>query len=136
MEQHQKKASKLYKEKLRWIDGIINPLAEKIAKKYNLYYDVYGPFGLDNETTIYWSDKPKFNIRKDKKIGITLYPNNYDQGKINYWTGDTTNQYPKDSIGELNGFNNIKAPLPLELEEIIKLLRGDIELLKERKKEN
>lgn len=129
IEYHQKRVDKLEYQNLNWVDGIVKPLAEKIAKRFNLYYDIYGPFGLDCQTSIYWSDKPEFDICKDRKIKITLYPRNYGKGQIDYWTGEETNQYPKGSIGELNGFNYVKASLPLDIKEIIKLLRGDRTLL-------
>lgn len=49
---HQKKAKKLDNQKLYFVNGIVIPLAEKIAKRFNLHYDIYGPFGLSAQTSI------------------------------------------------------------------------------------
>lgn len=42
---------------------------------------------------------------------------------MRYDTGEKTGDYQNGSIGELNGFNNVTAPLPDTIPEIAALLR-------------
>ena len=117
---------------------IYKPLAEAICQKMNIkYYEIYGPFGLDNETSIFFSNvsqKPS----KSEKLGLCrpidicnvdtyglydLVTRGKNEMEIHYATGEETNEFAKDSIGYLNGFNRVRKPLPDSLDEIIKVLR-------------
>ena len=43
---------------------------------------------------------------------------------LRYDTCERNNKYQHGSIGELNGFNKIEAPLPESVEEIVKLIKS------------
>lgn len=107
-----------------WIKSVIEPLAKELAKRTGLHWEIYGPFGLNAETSIYLRENMKLNITQQKTQHITLIPDNLkDRTYIcRYYTGEKTSKYPKGSIGELNGLNNITAILPDTIEEIEKLL--------------
>lgn len=117
---------------------IYEPLAEAICQKMGVkYYEIYGPFGLDNETSIYFSNESK-KPSKSKKLGLRrpidicnvdtyglydLVTRGKNGMEIHYATGEETNEFEKGSIGYYNGFNRIRKPLSDNLDEIIKVLR-------------
>lgn len=117
---------------------IYKPLAEAICQKMNIkYYEIYGPFGLDHETSIFFSNESK-KPSKSEKFGLCrpidicnvdtyglydLVTRGENETEVHYATGEETNEFPKDSIGYLNGFNRVRKPLPDSLDEIIKVLR-------------
>ena len=43
---------------------------------------------------------------------------------LRYDTYERDNSYAHGSIGELNGFNKIEAPLPESIDEIIELIKS------------
>jgi len=112
------------KEYTGWVDGVVRPLAQKLAENTGLYYEIYGPFGLDARTSIYLRADMKKSITEQDCLGITLVPRWSDGDLVMmYETGETTNQYQPGSIGWMNGMNNIEARLPETIEEIMGLLR-------------
>lgn len=116
-----------------WVDVIVGGFAKEICDRFDLHYDIYGPFGMSCRTSVYFCKKEKFNICEDQVIKITIVPQNLVSGLLCYETGETTNEYQKGSIGEMNGYNNVIAELPNDINEIIMLLKGDEDLLKEIK---
>ena len=117
---------------------IYKPLAENKRQKMNIkYYEIYGPFGLDHETSIFFSNESK-KPSKSEKFGLCrpidicnvdtyglydLVTRGENETEVHYATGEETNEFSKDSIGYLNGFNRVRKPLPDSLDEIIKVLR-------------
>ena len=100
---------------------IYKPLAEAICKKMGIkYYTIYGPFGLDNETSIFFSNvsqKPS----KSEKLGLCR--------PINICNVDTYGLYDLVTRGEnemeihyATG-EGVRKPLPDNLDDIIKVLR-------------
>lgn len=77
-------------------------------------------FGLDCTTYIQLTDKD------GKILYMTVSPgrDENDNTFLRYNTGERTVEYPVDSIGELNGFNNVKAPLPDTAAEIFELMKS------------
>lgn len=117
---------------------IYKPLAEAICQKMNIkYYEIYGPFGIDCEISIFFSNistKPS----KSEKLGLCrpidicnvdtyglydLVTRGENQMEIHYATGEETNEFAKGSIGYLNGFNRVRKRLPDNLDDIVKVLR-------------
>ena len=117
---------------------IYKPLAEAICQKMGIkYYEIYGPFGLDCETSIFFSNESK-KPSKSEKLGLCrpidicnvdtyglydLVTRGDNETEVHYATGEETNEFTKDSIGYLNGFNRVRKPLPDNLDEIIQVLR-------------
>lgn len=134
VEWHKKREQKLWLN-CSPFDQILIPLCEEICKRKGFkYFDIYGPFGVTCETSLYFSNEgEKVNLR-DKKMNsidickvdtwsITLTPSDNTESGYKYWNGETTNQYKEGSIGWLNGENNVYVPLPADVDEIIKLLK-------------
>ena len=129
IESHERAIRKL-QDKGSWIDAVVKPLAREISVRLGPstelpYHDwkIYGPFGLGNETTIYFFCTEEHNIVKGETYSLTLHPNFTDAGlRLTYNTGEKNDNYAPGSIGWLNGFNNVEAPLPDSIEEIMKLL--------------
>lgn len=117
------KRSKLINKSISWIDGIVIPLAKELSKKFNMDYEIFGPFGLCCETSIYLKEYKNKSITKQTTYSITLEPHSIETLEIVYRTGERTNKYPVGSIGELNGFDCITKPLPDTIDEIAKLMR-------------
>lgn len=106
------KRDKLW-DSVSWVDDIVKPLALSLREHTAAdNFKVYGPFGLRAYTSIYLE---KGNMTG----GITLTMND---GKLFYDTGEKTGDYEHGSIGELNGFDNVTAPLPDDVSEITALL--------------
>lgn len=106
-----------------WIAEIVKPLAEELAKRTGKRYEIYGPFGMGCRTSIYLMDDIEKGICAQATLQITLAPTNLDKGEIRYETGEKTNAYAPNTIGEVNGFNNVLAVMPDTIEEIEKLLK-------------
>lgn len=105
-------------KKPSWYDAA-NALAERLANHYGLQYKIYGPFGLNCEISIHLVQNANESVVKQDAYSLFLRPNG---NWLRYFTGETTSQYPPGTLGFMNGDNNIYAPLPVEFEEILKLV--------------
>ena len=124
---------KMEAERKGWVDRVLVPLSDIIAltlgekedKEKPLPYEIYGPFGLSCQTTVYFFPTDGHEICDDETYSLTVYPGGNLETSIwlEYDTGETTEQYEAGSIGWLNGFNRVKAKLPDKLGEIMELLR-------------
>ncbi len=134
---HEKRLAKIRDEKGGMWNCILYPLIEEIKKRCGFEYaEIYGPFGICAETSIYFShigrhrEKGDFHYGLIDDIEITkvetwclkIQPNDKVESGYEYFTGQTTNRFPKGTIGELNGMNNIYAELPTDINKIIRLL--------------
>ena len=114
---------------VNWIDGILIPLAKELMKRKGLkYFEIYGPFGLSCETSVYManerngaayggrSGESKIPICEVDTWSLTVRPD------MKYRTDETLDKYPRGSIGELNGWNDVYQELPDDIDEIVNLL--------------
>ena len=125
----QEKLNKLNNSSPNWIENLIVPLAKEIKQRLRdkgldiKAYEIYGPFGMQNEISIYFSNHGKdgnIEITKVKTLSITIRPQwrhneNYTKAtgfELSYCTSLSDNGYYKDF-----------APLPNDIDEIIKRLR-------------
>lgn len=127
IEKHKEKIAKLDDKKYNiespsWIDTILIPLAEELAKRLNLEYDIYGPFGLRCETTIYFMKDKSISITNQPVKGLTVTPE-LRENILMYDTGEVEEKYQFGSIGYMNGFGKKSLPLPNDIEDILKLIR-------------
>lgn len=136
-----KKAIEKYENEIWRIDNptyysaIIKPLAKKLSEHFGMPYEIYGPFGLNAETSIYLRKNMNVSITKQPTISITLRPSEKSETKLLYDTGERTGYYKPGSIGYLNNMNAIFLPLPMEFDEILKLVRNGFEKADEEKEE-
>lgn len=117
-----KKISKL--DRPSWVDTLIIPLAESLAKEFQMDYEIFGPFGLGARTSIYWKKDKKLSITEQETKSITLLPTNLELAQLYYETGHKRDDvhYQPRSIGALNGMDNEILPLPDSMEDIIKII--------------
>lgn len=133
IERAQEQLRKLEKKRPYAIQDILKPLADAICEKCGFkFYEIYGPFGIRGETSIYFANQGKqgnIPICEVETWSLTLewmYEDNFQINHLLYRTGEKTNLYKQDTIGILNGLDDIYAALPMDLDEIIKLLRHEV----------
>lgn len=104
-------------KKSSWVENLLNPIAKAIVEKENFYsFEILGPFGLTCETSIwFWKTKEDFDARNETDglkplISIRFRPcghrdeNNAYLMRLVVTTHKKVEEYPKGSIGALNGF--------------------------------
>lgn len=96
-----------------WLDSAIAALAVDLEEATGKPTEISGPFGLRAEVWITVGDD-----------FIRLTPE-FPDGKLKlyYDTGEMADRYQPGTLGDFNGMNNVRAPLPDTLDEIIGLLR-------------
>ena len=122
-----------------WIQTLLIPLAELLTPLLDCEkFEILGPFGLRAETSIFFKKTNSTAQYCDYSLTVTLHVEHNDNNDykgyyceptvkrvwLQYNTGKRRNNYPQGSIGDLNGFDIIEAPLPLEIEEIIKIIKN------------
>lgn len=113
---------------------VVEALAKRLSEHYELPYEIYGPFGLECKTSIYLRKDMSKSICDQKTISIHLRLfGDHENDWMTYDTGERINRYARGSIGELNGYNSVYAPLPIDFNEILKLMttsgKDDAELV-------
>ena len=139
---HERQIARLNKKKDKlggWHANLVIPLAEILTPLLECEsYEILGPFGLRAETSIWFKKKDSPAKYCDYSLSLTVHneweTNNYYKGKycmgamknvhLCYDTFKRDNSYERGSIGELNGFNKIEAPLPESIDEIVKIIKS------------
>lgn len=97
-----------------WVSTAITALAVDLEDCIGKPVEVSGPYGLRLEVVI-----------QIENTYLTITPTFDDDGlHLNYDTGERIQRFCSGSIGEMNGFNNVTAPLPDTLEEIVGLIKN------------
>lgn len=105
-----------------WVDTVVRPLAEEIAKLKGKEARLLGPVGIGSKVTIYLSDNEETSW--EEREFLTVEPDFGGKALVlRYETGQYTERYQKGSLGELSGLNAITEPLPDSIEEIAELFR-------------
>lgn len=102
----------------RYADEVTNLLARRIKKidRYkNCKITCYPPMGLDAACSISVKDG-------EQLLGWLTIVDRQDGFVYNEYKAPKINTYPKDSIGDINGFNIPKKDLPTDIDEAIKLV--------------
>lgn len=107
-----------------WVTSLVIPIAEELAKQYNLEYEIFGPFGMNGRTSIYLMEDEKVDILKQKTKSITLQPGKLTIGELYYETGEKKEgkNFKPTSIAGMNGFDQEIKRLPETIEEIISII--------------
>lgn len=119
---------KKYNISASWYEDVVIPLMKDLEKcaGEGWHGEIYGPFGIYAETSIYLRKDEDKSICDQPVYGLTLRsPKEGDM--IPYWTGEMSDNYPKGSLGDLNGENKIFAPLPDTVEEIWEIIKKKFE---------
>lgn len=115
-----------------WTKIILENIAKEMLQYFpdRYIYKIYGPFGLGSHTSI-WINHPEWNLNDKEKKNLPNYffefsPDLSDNcentlSRIDHKTN--TNEFPKGTIGEINGFNHPNIPIPNDttIFELIKL---------------
>ena len=133
---------RLEKKKSRlggWIANLVTPLAQTLTPLLECdTFEILGPFGLRGETSIWFKKKGSTAKYCDYSLSLTVhnewekdcqYKGKYCMGvmknvHLRYDTYKRNDSYERGSIGELNGFNKIEAPLPESIDEILKIIKS------------
>lgn len=111
-----------------WVDEIIKPLAESIAKKKGKKVDILGPRGIGAKVDIILhsiGDGDSYWVWSEKEV-LTVEPYlEEDEVHLYYETEEREDRYPKDSIGAMSGLNNVTAELPDDEDDIAALFRSE-----------
>ena len=122
-----------------WHANLVIPLAEVLTPLLECEsYEILGPFGLRAEPSIWFKKKDSTAKYCDYSLSVTenceFHDNHYYKGdyctppmksvQLHYDTYERDNSYQHGSIGELNGFNKIEAPLPESIEELVKIIKS------------
>ena len=91
-----------------WLDSAIAALAVDLGEHTGEGMEIGGPYGLLAEVI----------ISSDSRILIVTPDFEDGNLKLYYDTGEKTDRHQPNTIGEMNGFNNVQAPLPDTIEEI------------------
>lgn len=105
-----------------WINSLVKPIGEHFAKEFNKRYEIYGPFGIRAQTTIYWREDMTKSITEQPVLSLTIVPGDLSKGELYYETGKVKDKFAKNTIGDVNGMNREIALLPDSIEEIKKLI--------------
>jgi hypothetical protein len=111
----ERKIERLY-NKGSWTEVLIRPIMELVKIKFPQIKwgdDRLVTMGLCSRVSIFG------HIGDDKEnyISIAFTPSNLNEGVISYDTGEMENNYPKGSIGNLNGFG-LKSEEITDIEQI------------------
>jgi formylmethanofuran dehydrogenase subunit A len=133
----EKRIEKLIEEKHQmsaihkpWHQTYVPELAKAIAKYFPGYmYDIGGPYGLGSriDITFYKKHRSEFDKATDyRDISNSMYlvivPISLVDGIIHYETGAVVNDYSPNSLGAVNGFNNVTKPIK-SIEELVEHLK-------------
>jgi hypothetical protein len=107
-----------------WMSDVLWPLADELARRTGKHPQLSGPAGLGSKLTIALVDDRDKRSYEQESLEITVEPVFEDDCMVfNYETGAVSDRYKPGTLGHLNGLNNITAPLPDSVEEILVLLR-------------
>lgn len=104
-------------QKTHWTDNIVKPLMDEISQITGIRFDTSDlrTYGISCRCPVSAKDE------NGKYLAwVTFVPD--DEIKINMYSGEMCDRYPKGSIGELNGYNNIEEPVT-SIESILDNLR-------------
>lgn len=115
----EERLKRLNKNSPSWVRNLLVPLAKEIKKRLNMKaYDIYGPFGCECETTIYWSNEGKdgnIKICEVETKQLQVYP---------HWKTDENFNTVGFELEYYELVSRTRKPLPHDINEIIKLIVG------------
>lgn len=125
IQRNQRKIEKL--DRPFWVEHLVEPIAKHFTEEFGLEYELFGPFGLRAQVSIYWRKDMNKSITEQPVKSLRLVPGDLSKGELFYETGKVKKdaQYQKGSIGYLNGFNKELKPLPNSFDEIRALINSN-----------
>lgn len=127
-EQIERLHKRLDKLKYPHFHDALKEIGEYICERTGYEYRILGPFGLRCESSL-WIVDPK----KDKgetgvsnivwSLCVNAKSNKDNTQYLVYDTGEQKSGYHPNSLGALNGFNNVEAILPNTIEEVWEIMK-------------
>ena len=107
----------------------LKEIGEYICERTGYDYEILGPFGLRAESSLWIVDKTKDRKDLDTYVvwSLSVCPHFQNDGHTQYLTYDTYKKrgnYHPNSIGAMNGFDNIEEILPDTIEEVWELMKS------------
>ena len=119
-EEIDKQLKTLDKERLFWIEDLVKPIGELLLKEKEFEgctMQIYGPFGIGAETSIFFSKDDKTIIGH-----LSFEPGDLDVGELRLRnTRVNTHEYKDGTIAELNGMNHPLMAMPNTIRELVKV---------------
>ena len=107
-----------------WFTEVIHPLAEEFKLKTGMHCEVVGPCGICCKVDIYLYNDPKTNKWDQEHWHLTIEPDFYENELwFRYETGELVNEYAPNTIGAINGMNNVTKPMPPGIDAILSLFK-------------
>lgn len=136
IERLRKKENKLRKSYVYWTKNFLEPLVSELHKHFPEYpnMEILGPFGLRSACSIWFFKKKRDEIEykkffeRDNLISITIIPIDIDEGVYEYETSEVIDKYAKNTIGDVNGANNVTKEIE-SIEELVDHLKKQYELI-------
>ncbi len=106
------------------------PVVKEVMKHFPEYkHEVSGPYGLGSRMhlSLFKKHRSEFEnaedyYSKDNWLCLVIVPIDPRNGIIHYETGEKKNEYPNNSIGAMNGFNNVTERI-VSIKQIVELLK-------------
>jgi hypothetical protein len=110
---------------VNWIADVAYPLADTLAERAGKQARVLGPRGIGAKLHILLVDGAgNFDWQKDEYMELVVEPD-FQDGHLTilYETGEVTDRYKSGTLGQASGLNNVTAPLPDSIDEILALFK-------------
>lgn len=108
-----------------WVSDVMWPLVDELARRTGKKASILGPNGIGSKIIVILADEERDSEWYLKeRLEIVLEPDfSGESFSIRYETGEVSDLYAPGTLGHESGLNNITAPLPDSVEEILGLLR-------------
>ncbi len=129
-EQIERLEKRLYKLEYPHFHDALKEIGEYICSKTGYDYEILGPFGLRCQSSLWIVDKTK--DRKENLVDYVVYSLSvtakYNEDShtqyLVYDTGEKKPGYHPNSLGAMNGFDNVEAILPDTIEEVWEIMKN------------
>lgn len=126
LERLNKKSSRNWDAHPHWTDEFIRPIIDELKRRMpeikDWDDDRFIPMGLRNAVSVF----PKY---KGLTLMIVFTPGDFEIGELKMENGELKIKpeavYSKDTIGDVNGMNNVSVPIE-SIDQIVKHLKGQI----------
>lgn len=107
-----------------WTEDVLLPLADELERRTGKKAQIFGPAGISSRVMVALLDHPERRRTEQDSLELTVEPDfSGDHMVLHYETGERSDRYKHGTVGFINGLNNITAPLPDSVEEILALFR-------------
>lgn len=107
----------------------LKEIGEYICEKTGYEYEILGPFGLRCQSSLWIIDPNKDTGETGIEnlvwsLSVTSRTNEDNTQYLMYDTGEKKPGYHPNSLGAMNGFDNVEAILPDTIEEVWEIMKN------------